>query len=344
MFNDVIGQETPKKILINQIENSRISQAYLFHGRFGVGKRQTAISFAKAVNCEESSGCGKCISCRKIERYVHPDVQIIFPIPSTVKPNQLFELYQKGSECNFRLSFSQKASISIDAVRWISSKTFIKPYEGRLKVIIIIDADRMTPEASNAFLKTLEEPPSHAVFILITERPYYLPPTIVSRCQPIRFRTLSIQEIITALEERRVDPDIIEFASRLAAGSLGHALDLSKSEYLEIRQQLLKEFLDTPPKSWDRVFDFAQWLQDKCDKRMFAEVFISLYRDLLFIKEEKEELVLNFDCLSDLQKRADLCKLEEILESMDKLEDFVAAFEKNINLKVAFPPLLSGLA
>lgn len=343
MLDDVIGQETAKKILANQIERSKIPPAYVFHGQFGVGKRHTAISFAKAVNCPEAGACGKCSSCRRIERYVHPDVQIIFPTPSKVKPDELVELFQKGRKCAFRFPSLQKTSISIGAIRSISDKIFVNPYEARLKVIIMRDADRMTVEASNAFLKTLEEPPSHAVFVLITERPHYLPPTVLSRCQPIRFRSLSVQEISAALEERGVDSKDRELASRLSAGSLGRALLHCRPEYLEARRLLVQEFLRLPAKGWSELTDFSQWLVDSCDRQAFAEIFISLYRDLLFLQEEKEELIYNFDYLSDLQNRADSCKAEEILESMDKLEGFVASFEKSVNLKVAFPPLLSTL-
>lgn len=344
MFEEVIGQEVPKTILANQIENLRIPPAYLFHGQFGVGKTQTAISFAKAVNCEENNGCGKCTSCRKIEKFIHPDVKIIFPIPSTVKSDELLELYRTGKEVHFRFSFTQKNSISIDAIRAVSRETFVRPYEGRLKVTIITDADRMTLEASNAFLKTLEEPPPHAVFILISERPHYLPPTVLSRCQPIRFRNLSQREIAEALKKRGIDSSKIELTSRLASGSLGRALLYTKSEYFETREKLVEEFLNLPTKKLGILIDFSQWLVDKCDKQMFAEVFISLYRDLLLLKEGKEELVHNFDYLMDLRERADSCELDKILESMERLENFVESFEKSINLKVAFPPLLSSLA
>jgi len=344
MFNDVIGQDTAKRILANQIEKSRIPPAYVFHGQFGVGKRRTAVSLAKALNCEEGSGCGKCSACRRIEGYTYPDVQVIFPISSTVKPDELPQLFEKGRKCGFRFPFSQKASISIDAIRSVSAKIFVKPHEGRLKVIIIMDADRMTLQASNAFLKTLEEPPLHAVFILITERPYSLLPTVLSRCQPIRFRNLSVKEIATALEERGVEPERRDLASRLASGSLGRALLHCAPEYLNIRKSLAQEFFDIQKKGWSEIIDFSQWLVDACDTEMFAETFISLYRDLLCLKEGKEELIHNFDYLLDLQRRAASCQQEGILQSINKLDDFVASLERSVNLKVAFPPLLFSLA
>jgi DNA polymerase-3 subunit delta' len=344
MFDDVIGQETAKRILANQIETSRIPSAYLFHGELGVGKRRTAISLAKALNCEEGNGCGKCSACRRIEGYAHPDVQVVFPVSSTMKPDELAELFERGRACGFRFPFSQKTSISIDAIRSVSAKIFVKPHEGKLKVIIIMDADRMTLQASNAFLKTLEEPPLHAVFILITDRPYSLLPTVLSRCQPIRFRNLSVKEIASALEERGVESERRDLASRLASGSLGRALLHCTPEYLKIRKSLAQEFFDLPKKELGEVIDFSQWLVDSCDPEMFAKTFISLYRDLLCLKETKEELTHNSDYLPDLWRRAESCRQEGILQSIRKLDDFVASLEKSVNLKVAIPPLLYSLA
>ncbi|KPJ50992.1 hypothetical protein AMJ40_01185 [candidate division TA06 bacterium DG_26] len=343
MFDNIVGQETAKKILANQIEKEKVSHAYLFHGQCGVGKTETAIAFAKALNCDRGSGCGTCTHCKRVERFVHPDVKFVFPVPSAIQADALVELYETGKESHFRFPFSQRASISIDTIRSVSGETYLKPYESRWKVNIVIDADKMTQEASNAFLKTLEEPPSHAIFILITEHPQSLPLTILSRCQSIRFRNLSREEIEQALKARGVEPSLTGVLARLASGSLGRALRSNKSEYMEIRRRLIDGFLALGKKRWETVIDLSQWLVDECDRWVFVEVFLSLYRDLLVLKEGLDTLVQNCDYISELRNRAEQCENERVAGSLKRLENFAAAFEININLKVAFPPLLSAL-
>ena len=344
MFDDVVGQETAKRILGSQIGNSRIPQVYLFHGPFGVGKRQMAISLAKALNCERGGGCGKCSSCAKIERCVHPDVQIVFPIPQSGKADELAEWFERARASNFKLSFTRKTSISIDTVRALSSTTSIRPLEATFRVVVIIDADRMTVEASNAFLKVLEEPSPHSIFILVTERPHHLPKTVWSRCQPIRFRSLSVREITDALVKKGMERDRVDLASRLAGGSLGRALFYSSPERLKIRARLVQGFLALAEKRLPVLVAFSQWLVDECDKQVFVETFISLYRDLLLLKEGMEGLVQNFDSVARLRARATSCRSAAILQSIDRLEDFAESFERSVNLKVAFPPLLFALA
>jgi DNA polymerase-3 subunit delta' len=344
MFDDVIGQETAKRILQRQIASSRIPPAYLFQGPAGVGKRQMAFSFARAANCQDATGCGRCSHCRKIARYVHPDVHVLFPVPSSMKSQPLIDLFEMGRECDFRFPAREKTSISIGAVRSITKKVLLEPYEARLKVGIVVDADMMTIEASNAFLKTLEEPPSHTVFILVTAKPHHLPPTILSRCQPIRFRDLSQEEIIIGLKARGVDPDQMLLTSRLSVGSLGRALLLSQPEYLETRKRLLDEFLTLRDSKQGGVVDFALWVVSECDRSVFAELFLSFYRDLLVLKEGEENLVHNTDRLQELRTRAARCETKGILASMERIRELASEMDRSINLKTALPPLLSRLA
>ncbi len=344
MFDDIIGQETVKRILEKQIANSRIPPAYVFQGPSGVGKRQMAFSFARAANCQDATGCGECAHCRKIARFLHPDVHVLFPIPASMRSQPLLDLFEMGKECDFRFPAHEKASISIETVRSITSKMLLEPYEARLKVGIVIDADLMTTEASNAFLKNLEEPPSQTVFILVTAKPHHLLSTILSRCQPIRFRSLTLEEIVDALEARGVDPDEARLTSRLAVGSLGRALLHNEAEHLQTRARLVDEFLSLPDKRQGGAVDFALWIASECDRRTFVDTFLSLYRDLLLLKEMGEDLVHNIDRLEELRGRAARCERKEILASIERMEDLASALERSINLKTALPPLLSHLA
>ncbi|UCD54594.1 MAG: DNA polymerase III subunit delta' [Candidatus Omnitrophota bacterium] len=154
------------EILKEGIRRNRIFSTYLFIGPGGSGKLEAATNLAKAVNClgENNKPCGICLSCNKINSQVHPDVFFVEPKDGV-------------------------SSIGIDQIREVISRANLKPYEGKSKVFIINNANSMNIQASNAFLKTLEEPPENTIFILISPSKELLLSTIVSRCHMIRFFT-----------------------------------------------------------------------------------------------------------------------------------------------------------
>jgi len=161
-LKDVKAEDSATAILKENIRRNRIFSGYLFVGSDDIGKRVAAKTFAKAINCPTSKPCEECSSCRKINAGNHPDVFWVAP---------------KGAS----------GSIGIDEIRTVLKDANLKPYEARKKVFIIEAADAMNAAASNAFLKTLEEPPEDNVFILISRSEKALLSTIVSRCYIIRF-------------------------------------------------------------------------------------------------------------------------------------------------------------
>ena len=168
-FRDVLGHKRPIERLQRAIQRDKVVHSYLFWGNEGIGKKRVALQFAKALNCEEEpergDACDQCASCRKIERLLHPDVLLLEPEGQTLK---------------------------VEQVRLMQRQLAYRPYEGRRRICILTAADRMAPNMSNALLKTLEEPPLHTVMILLANHPRLLLPTILSRCQTIRFNALPI--------------------------------------------------------------------------------------------------------------------------------------------------------
>src|SRR3972149_11488745 len=154
MFEEIIGQEIPKRLLLRSLQQNRLPSAFLFSGPNGVGKKTTALLFAKALNCKENQRtllpspfpCGACSSCLKIDSKNHPDVRVIEPEP-------------KG-----------KREIPIEAIRELRREVVMKPFEGRKRIFLLFHSDHMSLEASNAFLKTLAEPPLDTLFILTSTR------------------------------------------------------------------------------------------------------------------------------------------------------------------------------
>ncbi len=174
-WDEVVGQEHVKDVLRPALERGRIGHAYLFSGPRGVGKTTTARLIAMTVNCDDITAvkpCGVCESCKMVIAGRHPDV----------------------------LEIDAASNNSVDDVRDLREKVALQPMRSTNKVYILDEAHMMSKSAFNALLKTLEEPPEHAVFVLATTEPERLPPTILSRCQHYRFRRLNLEEIAGKLE------------------------------------------------------------------------------------------------------------------------------------------------
>ena len=179
-FNDIVNQEIAKRILSSAIEENKIHHSYLFFGPEGSGKKLTALEFAKALNCLErrnSEPCDNCPSCRKISKYLHPDVMSVSPS-------------------------GPKQVIGIDAIRNVGKFAQLKSLEAKYKVALIQRPEKLTKEAGNSFLKTLEEPPPNVIIILLTAFPDKVLPTIISRCQKIKFLSLNPLEGIKVVKKR----------------------------------------------------------------------------------------------------------------------------------------------
>lgn len=194
MFQNLIGNEKVKEILIKTIHTKSIIHSYLFTGIEGVGKSLFAREFAKAILCEneENTPCDKCKSCMQFENSNHPDFMIINPDGNSIKIEQIRFLIEKISE---------------------------KPIISEYKVYIINDSDKMTMEAQNSLLKTLEEPPEYAVLILITSNESKLLNTIKSRCTKIFFNAIEDKKIEEYIKEH-ITKDVSISMVRAAQGSI----------------------------------------------------------------------------------------------------------------------------
>jgi len=200
MWSRLVGQETAVRILKDAVTSGAPGHAYLFAGPQGVGRELAAAALAASLNCPDG-GCGACDVCARVLRRSHPDVYTIAP---------------------------EGAQILVDQVRAVRENAYLSPYEGRVKIFIFEDAHRLNPAASNALLKVLEEPPADVVFVLITESPEDLLPTVVSRCRRVDFFPLAPGEIERVLvTQHDADPSLASWAAR-TGGDLSTALRFVK--------------------------------------------------------------------------------------------------------------------
>jgi len=210
-WTDIQGQPLAVRILATHCRRGRVAPAYLFAGPDGVGKRLVARELAKALNCQralagepEHAPCDACDACRRIVRGQHPDVHQLAP---------------EGDS----------ASIRIDAVRALLGRVGLRPFMANIQVAILDCADRLTDEAGNSLLKTLEEPPTWTRFVLLTSQPSRCLPTICSRCQPIRFQRLPLDVLEALLTRQGLDAAAVSSISRVAQGSLSRAAELAQA-------------------------------------------------------------------------------------------------------------------
>lgn len=313
-FSEIKGQDKAIKFLKVAIKNNRLSHAYIFAGPQGSGRSLLARNFAKAVNCEdlENAPCDSCLSCKKIDKDIHPDVKWI----------------RKDEKSR---------QIKIGQIRELESQIILKPYEGKYKVFIIVEAELMNIEAANSFLKTLEEPPQNSLLILIVERPKDLLPTIASRCQMVRVRPLEIDELKSILvNEYGISRERAEFLSRVSEGRPGKAISY-EYDILEWKNSVLEEFSDD-----ECVEDYAGADRDELSKKL--NVLVSWYRDLLVYKAiQDESLLINVDRIDGIKEGAASYKIDELMRIFESIVNAKEGIENNVNPKLALSAMFKEI-
>lgn len=323
-FSSLIGNERIKKLLQRAVDEGRVGQSLLMAGPRGVGKHQFAFALAQALNCEnvmQGDACGRCVPCRKIAAGEHADVQ-------TITNDGLF--------------------IKIGQMREMSRDAQFKPYEGRHRVFIIDEADRMNLPSANSILKTLEEPPESTLIVLVTSKPYGLPETILSRCQMLSFAPLVAGEIEEHLQTKGNKPvDEARLLARLSRGSIGHALEIDLDEYREMRNTML-ELVEL----WSAVDDIknllaaGEYLGRQLEKDGFEnhlDALLVLLADLLHLKlGASEESVTNADIIERLARLSDKVSIEQITGWADRIEEIFRALPRNVNRQLAIDAMLTA--
>ena len=310
-FKDVVGHKDILKYISSAVENNRVSHAYILNGERGSGKKMLANLFAMTLLCEtgDNEPCGKCHSCKQAESGNHPDI--------------------------IRVTHEKPNSISVDDIRTqVNNTVDIKPYQGPYKVYIIPQADMMTPQAQNAILKTIEEPPSYAVFLLLTENAETLLPTINSRCVMLKLRNIKDTLIKKYLMENLEIPDYkADMCTAFAQGNMGRAIMLANSDHFnEIREevQLLKHISEMELN--EIVAAVKNISVYKLEITDYLDIIMIWYRDVLLYKATKEiDKVVFKDQLQSIKEQARKSSYEGIELILESLEKAKARLKANVN-------------
>ena len=310
-FLDIYGHEKQIVILKQALAQNRVGHSYLFSGVDATGKKTLALEFAKVVNCEKSEeindSCGKCPACLKISRNNHPDIFFI------------------EAEGQF---------IRISAIREIQGQMTFRPMEGRKRVFVIDDADRMNEQAANALLKTLEEPTPANILILVTAKPYTLPSTIISRCRHMRFNPVAIDTVAKFLIERKnMEKQNALLLAGLSGGSIGQALELNKEDVIACRAEILKMLASTKKSEPMSLLAFAAFFgQDKRAIKQGFNILQTCFRDALVYKEtQNDQMLINQDNSSLIASLASRLTGPQILQNIALMEKTGETIEQNVN-------------
>ena len=320
-FEEILGNEMVKDHFKKAIQNHKISHAYILTGEAGMGRKSIANAFAMTLLCEKggSEPCMMCHSCKQVMSGNHPDL--------------IYVTHEKPG------------SIGVDDVReQINDTIMIRPYSSYYKIYIVDEAEKMTVQAQNALLKTIEEPPSYAVILLLTTNQEAFLPTILSRCVQLKLKPLrdfTVKKYLTdTLHVEEADADIY---AAFARGNLGKAISLASSEDFKllhgemlhllkhVKEMDISELLDYIRKMKEENLDIYECLD-------FMQLW---YRDVLLYKVARDMNQLIFkDEYSSINEMGQKCSyegLEKILQAIDKAR---IRLDANVNMELAMELML----
>ena len=320
-FRDIIGQKQIKEHLQNALESGKISHAYIINGEKSSGKEFIATVFAMALQCEKegTEPCNECRSCKQALSKNQPDIIYV----SHEKPN----------------------TISVDDIRaQVNNDVAIKPYSSKYKVYIINEAEKMTPQAQNAILKTLEEPPAYAVILLLVSNMNSLLPTILSRCVTLNMKPVRDELIRKYLMEELQVPDYkANVCVGFARGNVGKAKLLASSEEFEnIKAEALSLLKYIKDMEMQEIVAAIKKINEyKLEIQDYFDIIAIWYRDVLLFKATMDANQLIFrDEVQTLRKIAARCSYEGIERVIQALSTAKKRMEANVNFDLLMELLL----
>jgi DNA polymerase-3 subunit delta' len=323
-FRDLAGHGRLLESIAGAAVRGSLPPSLIFAGPDGVGKRRAAVALAQLFNCGSPASepapdaCGQCASCRRIARGVHADVLVLEP--------------------------DAAGSIKIDQVRVAIDRSAYRPFEGRRRVVIVDEADATVPPAQNALLKTLEEPPPASTFVLVSARPDMLLPTVISRCQRLRFGRLSPPEVAGVLmRDHGFAERDAHAAAVLADGSIGKALEGDTEAYAAAREAAFG-LLTTVARAADprqrlaAAKAGAAGLGDRMTREDLGrrlQLVLSMVRDIgILLSRADERSLANADLKPGLERLAQAFDGDRTVRAFSSVDRALSALDRNASPKI----------
>lgn len=298
VFENIIGNQDAKTYFKKAVIDNQLSHSYIFEGQYGVGKNTFALELAKFILCEHKDGmkpCNECKSCHMINAGTHPDVIHIEKDTKVTKVETIRE----------------------NIVREMD----IKPYQSDYKIIIVKAADSISIQGQNAMLKTIEEPPSYGIIILVCENIASLLPTIKSRCIVVRFNPINKQQMRRYLENKGIRGVQQEIYEKLSDGSIGVVNDIIQDEtYMEVRRQSIKYLERLDKAQIMEIYDIVkEVIEQKEDIERVLQFWLYWYRDIAIVKAANSDDLYYKDYhqqLLDMSYKLTYNKVSQNIESI----------------------------
>ena len=313
----MIGHEWAVQLLKQHVVQQSHRQAYLITGSESVGRRTLALHFAQALNCpqplEPGDPCFTCSTCLQIEAMAHPDLTVT-------------------------QAETVGAQLKVDQIRELQHGLALSPYDAKYRIALILRFEDANPHAANALLKTLEEPPSQVTIILTAESAERLMPTIVSRCEVIRLRPLSIPVVDQGIQSLwNVPPDQANLLAHLSGGRPGYAFRLFQDpDQLTLRKTYLDDLQKLLSENRVERFDYAEAMAKNNDSfREILKVWLSFWRDVMLRAGYPSAQITNIDrseTIDELANELELNKSHAIVVSLERIFD---QLDHNINPRLA---------
>ncbi len=319
MKNNVIGQEKIKKLFIKSLENNKLNHCYALEGEAGMGKSTLVDYISRMIVCENHTACGHCKGCVMAEAGTHPDIQYVLP--------------EEG-----------KKTIGVDVIRKLIADIYIRPYTAEKKVVIINNFEASQPQAQNAILKVLEEPPEYVVFLLTVSSEKDMLDTVKSRSTMLKMQPYTKEEIKQFLRENTTAlPEEIDFIAAYSGGNTGKGKRLSEnSEFSEIRRSVFEALFALT--EMGNIFPVSDMLKKENSGVVgeTLECMLSFFRDMLMYKMGLADLAVNKDYSGRISSAAQKIKTEKIVSAMQEIIEADGNLQRNINYNLAVSRLVFG--
>ncbi|MBS1517114.1 MAG: hypothetical protein JSS91_03420 [Bacteroidetes bacterium] len=360
MWSKVIGQERIKEILTGFFKSGKISHSYIFYGNPGTGKDAAAVEFAKLLNCENpingTDACDQCKNCVEIDSFRSPLFKFVTALPTGKNDsdddsnplekldkedfqNYLSEMELKAADKYHVVSIPKANDIRISSIRQMKKEIYFTGRSGKKKVFLISRCEMMNTQSANSLLKILEEPPKDSVLILTTSRINSLLPTIIGRCQKIRFDSISKKNIEDYIRQKseRISNENASFFADISEGSISKCNQILGKNYLELREKVLDSLVslltDQNIKLGSNI-DFITGKKDKERVKQFLVFLIIWFRDVINISSGNSDQIINKDKSERLERFAANYDSDNYM-IINSIEDAISDVDKNV-----FPDLM----